>query len=116
MDFSIKEKKTYPYSIDKIHEAVNGAVQGLEAKITRKDEASGRVEVQFNKTILGKVLGERTFMEINIGAVSSDESNLELLAYPLDALGRKLMFGARKGVTQTVVNWFIAHLEHRLKP
>ncbi len=35
-------------------------------------------------------------------------------AYPLDALNRKLMFGARKGVTQTIVSWFFAHLEHNL--
>jgi hypothetical protein len=35
-------------------------------------------------------------------------------AFPLDALERKLMFGARKGVTQTVVTWFTAHLEHNL--
>jgi hypothetical protein len=25
-----------------------------------------------------------------------------------------LLFGARKGVTQTVVTWFMAHLEHNL--
>ncbi len=35
-------------------------------------------------------------------------------AYPLDAIDRKLMFGARKGVTQTVVTWFTAHLENNL--
>jgi hypothetical protein len=35
-------------------------------------------------------------------------------AFPLDAVERKLMFGARKGVTLTVVTWFIAHLEHTL--
>jgi hypothetical protein len=73
------------------------------------------LDIQFNKTILGKVLGERTRMEVKICAVSPDETRLELLAYPLDALGRKLLFGVRKGVTQTVMNWFIAHTEHRLK-
>jgi len=35
-------------------------------------------------------------------------------AFPLDAVERKLMFGARPGVTLTVVTWFIAHLEHNL--
>jgi len=35
-------------------------------------------------------------------------------AFPLDAVERKLMVGARKGVAQTVVTWFIAHLEHNL--
>jgi len=36
-------------------------------------------------------------------------------AYPLDAVGRKLMFGARKGVTQTVIDMFTTHLENNLK-
>ena len=35
-------------------------------------------------------------------------------AFPLDAVERMLMFGARKGVTQTVVAWFSAHLENNL--
>jgi hypothetical protein len=35
-------------------------------------------------------------------------------AYPLDAIGRQLKFGAREGVVETVVSWFYAHLEHRL--
>jgi hypothetical protein len=40
---------------------------------------------------------------------------LRATAYPVDAVGRKLQFGARKGVTQRVVGWFFAHVEHRLK-
>jgi hypothetical protein len=35
-------------------------------------------------------------------------------AYPLDAVERKLMFGARKGVTQTVVTWFLEQLDQQL--
>ena len=35
-------------------------------------------------------------------------------AFPLDAVAPKLMFGARPGVTLTVVTGFIAHLEHNL--
>jgi hypothetical protein len=115
MTYTIKEAKVYPHPANKVHQSVHGAIEGLEAKIILQDETEGRLDVQFNKTILGKVLGERTHLEIKVNALSSDESSLGLSAYPLDALGRKLMFGARKGVTQTVLNWFIAHLEHRLK-
>ena len=35
-------------------------------------------------------------------------------AYPLDAIERKLLFGARKGVTQTVLTQFIEQLDHQL--
>lgn len=115
MTYTIKEAKVYPYPVNKVHQAVHGAIEGLEAKIILQDETEGRLDVQFNKTVLGKVLGERTHLEINVSAISPDESSLRLSAYPLDALGRKLKFGARKGVTQTVLDWFIAHVEHRLK-
>lgn len=115
MTYTIKDAKVYPHPADKVHQAVQGAIEGLEAKIILLDETAGRLDVQFNKTILGKVLGERTHLEIKVCALSSDESSLGLSAYPLDALGRKLMFGARKGVTQTVLNWFIAHFESRLQ-
>jgi hypothetical protein len=114
MSYTIKEEKSYPHSADTVQLAAQGAVEGLAGKIISQDKSAGRMEVQFDKKILGKVLGERTHMEIEIAALSEEESNLALLAYPLDALGRKLMFGARKGVTRTVLNWFIAHLEHRL--
>lgn len=116
MTYTIREAKLYPYPVNKVHQAVHGAIEGLEAKIILHDDPQGRLDVQFNKAILGKVLGERTHLKIKVSALSSDETSLGLSAYPLDALGRKLMFGARKGVTQTVLNWFIAHFEHRLKP
>jgi hypothetical protein len=41
-------------------------------------------------------------------------SRIVVDAFPLDAVERKLMFGARKGITLTVVTWFIAHLENNL--
>lgn len=116
MTYTIKEAKVYPHPVNDLYQAVHGAIEGLEADIILQDEAAGRLDVQFKKTILGKVLGERTHMGIKVSALSLDESSLGLTAYPLDALGRKLMFGARKGVTQTVLDWFIAHIEHRLKP
>ena len=33
---------------------------------------------------------------------------------PTVRVERKLMFGARPGVTLTVVTWFLAHMEHNL--
>lgn len=114
MQNTTKEEKVYPSPIDKVQQAIYGAVDGLEGKVTNHDKEKGLLTVQFNKTILGKVLGERTQLEISINSISSEECSLALATYPLDALGRKLMFGARKGVSKTVMDWFIAHLEHRL--
>ena len=46
---------------------------------------------------------------------AEEGAKLVVEAFPVDAVGRKLMFGARKGVTRTVLNWFWAHVEHNLK-
>ena len=46
--------------------------------------------------------------------VGSGQSKVVVDAYPLDAVGRKLMFGARKGVTQEVLGLFTEHLENNL--
>ena len=58
-----------------------------------------------------KTLDERTYCSCEVQ--SQGEGCLVILdAYPLDALNRKLLCGARKGVTHTLVSWFTAHLEH----
>ncbi|HEX7555629.1 MAG TPA: hypothetical protein VF338_03315 [Leptolinea sp.] len=70
-------------------------------------------EARFPKVILSKTVGERTQLSCEVHAQGS-ESKVVVDAFPLDALERKLLFGARKGVTQTVVTWFMAHLENNL--
>lgn len=114
MPYTIKETKQYPQRSDVVRNATIHAVEGLEGKIISRDTATGNIVAQFNKTIHGKVLGDRTQLHIKIDAPASGESTLYLEAYPLDAIGRKLTFGARKGVTRMVLDWFYAHLENRL--
>jgi hypothetical protein len=107
------QEKTYSRDAASVYHAALTAVQKLEGKLVSADENKLRVEAKFPKVILGKTLGERTQLSCQIRA--QDESSAVVIdAYPLDVLERKLLFGARKGVTQTVVTWFIAHLEHNL--
>ncbi len=114
MSFTIHEEKQYPSSSEAVFQAVLGAIEGLEGKILKQDPAAGTVEARFDKKILGKVLGDRTEMKVNITNPDNGSSAVAVEIYPLNAVGQKLMFGARKGVSQTVANWFYAHLEHRL--
>jgi ATP-dependent Clp protease ATP-binding subunit ClpA len=113
MPFTINETKSYQQPVSKVLAAVVGAVAGLEGKVVSQDDA--KVVAQFNKTIHGKVLGDRTQLTVVLNAASENETGISIEAYPLDAVGRKLMFGARKGVTRTVLDWFYAHVENRLK-
>jgi NAD(P)H-hydrate repair Nnr-like enzyme with NAD(P)H-hydrate dehydratase domain len=112
------QEKTYPHDPPRVYQAALTAVQKLEGRIVSADAESFRVEAKFPKVILGNTLGERTQLSCQIKALGQgqDQSSAVVIdAYPLDALERKLLFGARKGVTLTVVTWFVAHLEHNLQ-
>lgn len=112
MSFDVSQSKTYSQPLEAVQTAALGAISGLEGKILKQSE--NRIEAKFDKKILGKVLGDRTQIEIDLAAANG-ESQVNVTVYPLDPIGRKLQFGARKGVSQTVISWFWAHLEHRLK-
>lgn len=114
MPNTVNETKTYPFTSDVVYRAALGAIEGLEGEVISQDDQTGQVQAKFKKTILGKVLGDRTHLELKIDNPTPGESTIAIEVYPLDPVGRKLMFGARKGVPQTVVSWFVAHLEHRL--
>jgi hypothetical protein len=122
MPFDQHQEKTYPYDPPRVYQAALAAVQKLEGRIVSADADNLRVEAKFPKVILGNTLGERTQLSCQIKAQGQGQgsrseaagSAVVIDAYPLDAVERKLLFGARKGVTLTVVTWFIAHLENNL--
>lgn len=113
MPFEKHEEKEYPQNTESVFAAALKAVETLEGKLVSQSAEELKIEVKFPKTILGKTLGERTYLSCVVSP-KGDGSQVVVDSYPLDALERKLMFGARKGVTQTVVTWYIAHLEHHL--
>lgn len=113
MPFEQHHEKTFPQDPESLHRAALAAAASLGAAVVAAAPERGRLELKFPKTILGKTLGERTYLACEVrpegaaGVVVVD-------AYPLDAVERKLLFGARKGVTLEVVNLFLAHLERQL--
>jgi hypothetical protein len=113
MPFEQHKEKNYAKDAQSIYQAALKATEKLDGKIISSAPEQHRFTARFPKTILGKVLGERTELSCEVRA--DGESGMVIVeAFPLDAVERKLMFGARKGVTQTVVTWFIAHLENNL--
>ncbi len=113
MSTTITDHKTYTVSADALFAAAITAVTNLEGNIQSQDKDSGEIVVKFHKTVLGKVLGDRTWFELTIKP-TNEGSSLDVTAYPLNAVGQKLMFGARKGVTRTVLNWIYAHIDNNL--
>lgn len=112
MSFTIHETKEYAHPAGDVQQAALGAVAGLQGKVLAQSD--GQLEAKFDKTIHGKVLGDRTQFKVTIQPLSAEACQVVVEAFPIDAVGRKLMFGARKGVTRTVLDWYWAHLEHRL--
>jgi len=113
MPFEQHQEKKYTQDSKSVYNAALKATAALEGKVVIASPEKLMIEAKFPKTILGNLLGDRTHLTCQV--TSEGEGSLMVVdAYPLDAVERKLMFGARKGVTQTVVGWFIAHTEHNL--
>ena len=112
--YTIQESKTYAQAADAVFAAAVGAVDGLQGKVKQQDGGAGTLEATFDKKIHGKVLGDRTEFKVVVSAGEGGETAVVVEAYPIDAVGRPLLFGARKGVTRTVLDWYWAHVAHRL--
>jgi len=113
MPFEHHQEKEYSRDAPSLYQAGLKATEKLGGKVIAATPEQLRFEARFPKVILGKTLGERTQLSCAVRA-AGDGAVVVVDAFPLDALERKLMFGARKGVTLTIVTWFIAHLENNL--
>lgn len=113
MPFEQHQEKNYPKDAQSIFQAALTVTEKFGGKIISSTPEKFKLTARFPKVILGQTLGERTELSCEVRA-DGEDGVVVVDAFPLDAVERKLMFGARKGVTQTVVTWFIAHLEHNL--
>ncbi len=114
MPYDIHQEKSYTQDRSKVYDAAKKSVEKLKGQILKSKPDDFQFEVKFDKTLLGKVLGDRTQMTCVVQA-DGDGSKVIMDIYPLDAIGRKLMFGARKGVSEEVISLFTEHLETNLK-
>ena len=113
MPFEQHKEKNYSKDAPSIYQAALKATEKLDGKIISSTPEQYRFTARFPKVILGKTLGERTELSCTVRA-DGDGGSVVVDAFPLDAVERKLLFGARPGVTLTVVTWFLAHLENNL--
>jgi hypothetical protein len=113
MPYEQHQEKQYPKDPRAIFQGALAVVEHLNGSLVSTAPDKLRLEVKFPKTMLGKTLGERTYLTCEVRA-QSDMGLVIVDAYPLDAVERKLMFGARKGVTQIVVTSFMEHLDQQL--
>ncbi len=115
MPFEVQETRTYTCEAEAAYRAALAAIAGLHGQTLHTDPGQRRIEARFDKKLRGKVLGDRTQIEIRVTEPAAGQGAVDVLVYPLDALNRKLMFGARKGVPETVLSWFFEELEQHMR-
>ena len=113
MPFEQHKEKNYSKDPQSIYDAAVKAATKMDAKFMSSSPEQFKFTARFPKVMFGKTLGERTELTCVVRA-EGDGSLAVVDAFPLDAVERKLMFGARPGVTLKVVTWFMAHLENIL--
>ena len=113
MPYEQHREAGYAQDAETIFKAGLKANEALGGQIVTNTPAKFHLEVKMPKTIQGKVWGERTYITFEVRA--QGEGRLAVVdAYPLDAIERKLMFGARKGVTEGVSDLFMETLAQQL--
>ncbi|MDD2522279.1 MAG: hypothetical protein PHW11_05635 [Anaerolineaceae bacterium] len=115
MGYDVRYTKTYEAKPEQVVAACKKTAVALGGKVLSHDETGKLLKIQMDKKLQGKVLGDRSKLEISYSSPTEETTRVEVLAYPLDAIGQKLMFGARPGVVQTVLKVFFEQVEEKLK-
>ena len=114
MPYEKESRKSFPYPPDQVFQAAKYCVLYMGGKVLREDENQGLLHAQMDKKLFGDYLGDRSQLEMSITNVNENETEIYVFAYPLNAVGQKLMFGARDGVVETMMAAFYKEVEKHL--
>jgi hypothetical protein len=112
--YTIEESLSFAAPAGDVEQAARQAIDALSGKIDKKKSSSGHVEAQLDKKLRGRVLGDRSRLELSF-AEAGDGTQVALAIYPVDPVGRPLLFGARKGATRTALDFFLEELNQRVQ-
>ncbi len=107
MPFEVKASRVYTQPFEEVYKAAYLIIPELGGKVVKHDLANKQLIAQMDKTFRGQLLGDRSKLEMTFSQDAQGRTVLSIYAYPLNAVGQKLMFGARKGVTETVVDGYL---------
>ena len=114
MPYEQKSSIIFSYPVDKVFAAAINSVQHMGGKLAKKDEKSGKLIAQMDKKLFGNYLGDRSQLEIQFTPAEDDGTQVDIFAFPLNAVGQKLMFGARPGVVDTILRVLFREVGERL--
>lgn len=109
--YTVTESKTYNQPVEAIVKSAVEAISKLGGSQTKKSKPdAGRLDANFNKKIGSTPLNNRIQLEVNVTSQSADQCTVSIVAYPVDPVGQKLMFGVRGEPARAVVDAFLGGL------
>lgn len=115
MPYEKKGSKTFEYPINDVYKAAVKTVEELGGKVLKSQDDQKLLHAQMDKRMKGEMLGDRSKLEMTFSEDEADHTTLSIFAYPLNAVGQKLMFGARKGVVERVLSVFFDTVDKHLQ-
>lgn len=114
MGYDVNLTIAYPKSAAEVMKACQDTAKDLGGKVIKVDQTAKTLKIQMDKKLQGKILGDRSLLDMSLTESAVGETTVKVLAYPLNAIGQKLFFGARPGVVQTVLKVFFETVEAKL--
>lgn len=114
MPYEISQEKVFPQTFEEVYKAAYLTIKELGGKVIKHDLENKQLFGQMDKKFQGKLLGDRSQLEMKFSQDAEGNTVVSMYAYPLNAIGQKLMFGARKGVVEAVLAGFFAEVEKKL--
>lgn len=114
MGYDVNLTIAYPKSAAEVMKACQESAKDLGGKVIKVDQTAKTLKIQMDKKLQGKILGDRSLLDMSLTESAVGETTVKVLAYPLNAIGQKLFFGARPGVVQTMLKVFFETVEAKL--
>ncbi len=113
MGYEVKEARAYPGTPAAVRAAAAEVAAALGGKPAKK-VAEGAVDVVFNKGAGAKVLMNRVQLQLQFAEAAPGQCTAAALAFPVDPVGQKLLFGVMGQPAREVASAFWAALDARL--
>ena len=114
MPYEKKRAEFFDRPFKDVYRAAFVCAKDLGGKILKNELEKKILHAQMDKRMKGETLGDRSQFEMTFVEEESGGTTIHILAYPLNAVGQKLMFGARKGAVERAMMIFFEEVKNRL--
>ena len=114
MPYEKKRAEIFDHPFKDVYRAAFVCAKELGGKILKNEPEKKMLHVQMYKRMKGETLGDRSQFEMTFVENEPGQTTIQIYAYPLNAVGQKLMFGARKGAVERAMTIFFEEVKNRL--